>query len=123
MLGSELYYISVPASSRVLTIFQLLKSEYPNAQRVLKRITYQQCTFYKFKNPVIISDDDSNDTAAIQQCLDEDNWIKVSPNKSLKALGSELRNDHVYLVIKPLQLEGTPLLYLLTIDILIHFFR
>ncbi|KAG2031085.1 hypothetical protein BDR03DRAFT_140936 [Suillus americanus] len=60
--------------------------------------------FYKFKNPVIMSDD-LDDTGIVQQCLDEHNWTEVSPNKSLKALGSELRSDHVYLVIKPPQLE------------------
>jgi len=124
VLGNELYLVSdnLSANSRLSEIFQYLKSDYPNAQQVLKRIAYQQCMFYKLKNPVILSDD-LDDTDIIQQCLDEHNWTEVSPNKSLKVLGSELRTDHVYLVIKPPQLEGTPLLYLLTIDILILFFR
>jgi hypothetical protein len=79
--------------------------------------------FYKFKSPVIISDDnnDLDITDVIQQCLDEYNWIEVLLYKSLKVLGSELRNDHVYLAIKLLQLEGTLLLYLLTIDIILFF--
>ncbi|KAG2029878.1 hypothetical protein BDR03DRAFT_261422 [Suillus americanus] len=109
VLGNELYYIeSVPASSRVLKIFQYLKSNFPNAQRVLKRIAYQQCMFYKVKNPVLISGDDSMNRAdVIQQCLDEHNCTEVLPERILKTLGSELRNDHVCLVIKLPQLEGT----------------
>jgi len=122
VLGNTLYLISISANSRIANIFHYLKSNYPNAQRVLKRIAYQQCMFYKFKNPVIFSDD-LDDTDIVQQYLDEHNWTEVSPSKSLKALGSGLRNDNVYLVIKPPQLEGTPLLYLLTIDILILFFK
>ncbi|KAG1803988.1 uncharacterized protein BJ212DRAFT_952647 [Suillus subaureus] len=105
VLGNELYLISVSANSRIADIFEYLKSRYPETHPVLKRISYKRCKFYKFQNPVIISDDDLDDTDAVQQCLDEHNWTEVSPNKSLKALGSELRNDHVYLVIKPPQLE------------------
>ncbi|KAG2336916.1 hypothetical protein BDR05DRAFT_79476 [Suillus weaverae] len=104
VLGNERYYISVSANSKIVKIFEHLKLHY--RLEVLKRITNKQCKFYKFKNPILIPDDDPVDNADIvQQCLDEHNWIEVSSERSLKALGPELRNDHVYLVIKPLQLE------------------
>jgi hypothetical protein len=119
VLGNEPYLISVSANSKIAKIFNYLKLRYPETHPVLKRISiiscYKQCKFYKSKNPVIISDD-LDDTDVVQQSLDEHNWTEKSPHKSLKALGSELRNDHVYLVVKPLELEGTPLLCLLIID-------
>ncbi|KAG1794435.1 uncharacterized protein HD556DRAFT_1370351 [Suillus plorans] len=104
-MGNELCFISVSANSRIAHIFEYIKSRYLETHPVLKRISYKQCKFYKFKNPVIILDDVLDDIDIVQQCLDEQNWIEVLPDRSLKVLGSELRNDHVYLVIKPPQLE------------------
>ncbi|KAG1763667.1 hypothetical protein EV702DRAFT_1051729 [Suillus placidus] len=102
VLENEHYYIdSVSANSRILKIFEYIKFHYPDAHKDLKRISYKQCKFYKFKNPILIPDEDPVDNADIvQQYLDEHNWTEVSPERSLKALGPEIRSDHVYLVIK-----------------------
>ncbi|KAG2352599.1 hypothetical protein BDR07DRAFT_834561 [Suillus spraguei] len=103
VLGSEHYFISISANSKIVEILDYLLPRYPEINSVLKRISYKQCKFYKLKNPVLIPDDDSIDIA--QQCLDEHNWTEVSPDGYLKVLGSDLRDNRVYLVIKPLRPE------------------
>ncbi|KAG2049571.1 hypothetical protein BDR06DRAFT_704933 [Suillus hirtellus] len=102
VLGNEHYFISVSTKSKIIHIFEYLKSHYDETHPVLKRISYKRCKFYKFKNPVLVPDEDSVDKAdMIKQCLDEENWTEVSPDGRLKVLGSELRDDHIYLVVKP----------------------
>lgn len=106
VLGSEHYFISISANSKIVEILEYLQLRHHETDPILKRISYKQCKFYKLKNPVLIPDDDSIDIADIvQQCLDEHNWTEVSPDRYLKVLGSDLRDDHVYLVIKPLRPE------------------
>ncbi|KAG1784539.1 uncharacterized protein HD556DRAFT_1427453 [Suillus plorans] len=102
VLGNEHYLISVSAKSKIIHIFEYLKSHYDETHPVLKRISYKRCKFYKLKNPVLVPDEDSVDKAdMIKQCLDEQNWTEVLPDRRLKVLGSELNDDHIFLVVKP----------------------
>ncbi|KAG1858724.1 hypothetical protein C8R48DRAFT_265996 [Suillus tomentosus] len=123
VLENEHYLISVSAKRKIIHIFEYLKSHYDETHPVLKRISYKRCKFYKFKNPVFVSDKAMDKANMIKQCLDEQNWIEVLPDSRLKVLGSELDDDHIYLVVRPPRPEGAPLLYLLIIDILILCFR
>ncbi|KAG2369960.1 hypothetical protein BDR07DRAFT_1387444 [Suillus spraguei] len=102
VLENEHYYISVSAKSKIIHIFEYLKSHYEETYPILDRISYKRCKFYKLKDPVLVPDEDFVDKAdMIKQCLDEQNWTEVSPDRHLKVLGSELRDDHIYLVVKP----------------------
>ncbi|KAG2120338.1 hypothetical protein BD769DRAFT_1749219 [Suillus cothurnatus] len=58
MLGNEHYFISVSAKSKIIHICEYLKSHHDEIHPVLKGISYKRCKFYKFKNPVLVPDED-----------------------------------------------------------------
>jgi hypothetical protein len=69
MLGNEHYFISVSAKSKIIHICEYLKSHYDEIHPVLKGISYKRCKFYKFKNPVLVPDEDFVDKVRHNQTM------------------------------------------------------
>jgi len=121
VLKTELLALSLSPSARILQVFTELKSGDSVAHTILRDLSYRDCKYYKLKVPVLVPDDPSDDAEVLQKCLDESNWKEISHHASLSVLASTLRNDHVYMVIKP---PGGELpLYLLMVDELNPVFR
>jgi len=113
VLRTELFPVTASNNAGIHETFQYLKSQSHAARRILGRLSYDQCDYYKLKNPVPLPDD-RDPADIIPECLDENNWQKVSPVHSLRTLAQSLLHRHVYMVIQPQ--EGELPLYPLIVD-------
>jgi len=105
VLKTELFRITTSDNARVQDTFEYLKSKSAAARRILGRLLFDQCDYYKLKNPVPLPDD-HDPTDIIPECLDENNWQKVTPAHSLRTLAQSLLDSHVYMVIQPQEGES-----------------
>ena len=109
VLKTELLPVTTSDNARIHEIFKYLKSESAAARRILGRVSFDQCDYYKLKNPVLFPDD-RDPADIIPECLDEINWQKVSPLQSLRTLAQSLLDSHIYMVIQPQEGESRQLI-------------
>ncbi|KAG1764687.1 hypothetical protein EV702DRAFT_1272237 [Suillus placidus] len=100
VLNTELFHVTTSDNARIKETFANLKSESAEARRILGRISFDQCDYYKLKNPVHFPDD-GTPADIIPECLNESNWQNVLPVQSLRTLAQSLLDSYVYIVIKP----------------------
>ena len=105
ILKTELFRITTSDNARIQDTFKYLKSESAAARRMLGRLSYDQCDYYKLKNPVPLPDD-RDPANIIPECLDENNWQKVTPVQSLRTLAQSLLDSHICMVIQPQEGES-----------------
>jgi len=106
ILKTELFRITISDNARIQDTFKYLKSESAAARRMLGRLSYDQCDYYKLKNPMPLPRGAFDRDQIVQTCLDQSKLEPVLPEYTLDVLSTMLLDSHIYMVIQPQEGES-----------------
>jgi hypothetical protein len=106
VLKTELFPVTTSDNARIHEIYEYLKSKSAVARRILGRILYDQCDYYRLENPVPLPRGAFDLDQIVQTCLDQSKLEQVLPEYSLDVLSTTLLDSHIYMVIRPQEGES-----------------
>jgi len=83
VLKTELFRVTTSDNAMIQDTFEYLKSKSAVARRILGRIPFDQCDYYKLKNPMPLPRGAFDRDQIVQTCLDQSKLEQVLPEYTL----------------------------------------